>query len=183
MYILGIVVLGGLAVALFASKKCGNEPPPTTPQIATATATQEAPISLNAPPPPPKLDELPDAGDDAGKSATKTTSGGQVGAACSNCQGTAPPALQSAVSSAAAAARGCYQRALRNSEVSGKMTVGITIASTGAVCGVNISNDTTGSGEVKSCVVGKFNGRSFPPPSGGCVTVQVPLSFSIVQPK
>ena len=168
---------------MFAWKKCGAEATTTTPQIVsvTATATQEEPVSLVAPPPPPKIEEVEDAGSDAGKQAAKSTGAGAPYTPCSNCQGTAPPGLQSAVRGAAQTAQGCYNRALRTSEVSGKMTVAVTVASTGSVCGVGISSDTTGSSEVRACVLGKFQGRSFPPPAGGCTTINVPINFTFKQ--
>lgn len=183
-YIVGFVALAGLVAALLLWKKCSAPQPTATPQAVTvsATATQEAPISLNAPPPPPKIEDLPDAGSDAGKVASKGTTNGAPGPGpCGNCAGSAPDGLKSALRSTAQSAQGCYQRALRTSEVSGSMTVAVNVSSTGGVCGVSIVNDSTNSGEVRSCVLGKFQGRTFPAPSGGCVSVNIPISFTIKQ--
>lgn len=181
-YIIGAVVLVGLAGALFAWKKCGAQQPPTaTPQVTTvtATATQEQPVSFNAPPPPPKIEEVPDAGSDGGKTASNGKPGPAGPGPCSNCSGTASSALSSALRSTASSAQGCYQRALRTNAVSGAMTVAVQVSASGTVCSASIANDTTGSGEIRSCVMAKFNGRSFPPPTGGCVTVNIPINFTI----
>jgi hypothetical protein len=45
----------------------------------------------------------------------------------------------------------------------------------------SISNDTVGSPEVSNCVLGRFQGKSFPKPEQGCVTVQIPMSFEVKQ--
>jgi hypothetical protein len=37
------------------------------------------------------------------------------------------------------------------------------------------------SNEVGSCVLSRFRGQNFPAPSGGCVTVNIPISFTIKQ--
>lgn len=187
-YIAGVVVLGGLAAALFAWKKCGSTPPqPVTQQStsATAAATQPEPINFNPPPPPPKLDEV-DAGDDGGgKVAAKGTATGPIGPGpCGGkCEGSAPGALQSAIRSTAQSAAGCYQRALRTSEVSGSMMVAVQVSANGSVCSASIARDDVHSSAVSSCVVERFRSKQFPPPTGGCVTVQVPISFSIKENK
>jgi TonB family protein len=182
-YVLGAIVLAGLAFGLYYVKSRSSEKP-TTPQVVTvsATAARNDPPPLNAPPPPPKIEDLPDAGEDAEapKAQAKSPSG-PAPVPCSNCQGSATPALQSALTSTAQSARGCYTRALRTSEVSGNMTVSVQVGSSGSVCGASVTNDSVRSQEVSSCVLTRFRGRTFPPPSGGCVTVNIPLSFTIKQ--
>jgi hypothetical protein len=61
------------------------------------------------------------------------------------------------------------------------MTVSVQVASTGAVCSAALIEDTVGSGEIASCVLGRFRGKSFPPPKSGCVVVNVPINFTIKQ--
>ena len=78
-------------------------------------------------------------------------------------------------------AQGCYQRALRTTDVSGSMTVSVQVSSTGSVCNVSIANDTLHSPEVSSCVLGRFRGQSLPPPNGGCITANIPISFKSKQ--
>jgi hypothetical protein len=181
-YILGAIVLLLLMGGLLYWKTSGSTPEAPKP-VATQT---QAPLQVVEPPPPPPPPPPPveeDAGVDAGDkkvSGTKTGSGDN--GACSKCgEGTPSTALQSALSQAAGGARGCYQRALRTTEASGSMTVSVQVGSQGQVCGASITKDTVGSSDISSCVLGKFRGRSFPPPQSGCVVVNIPISFSIKQ--
>lgn len=186
LYLIGALVLVGAAAALFFWKRSPSTP--TTPQTvvvtASATAKPEAPQMLYAPPPPPKLDDEPDAGADAGAAPTKAAGGPGVpgpGPCGGACNGQATPALQSALRGRAQSAQGCYNRALRTSEVSGSLTVSVQVGPSGQVCSASLANDTVHSNEVSSCVLGRFRGQSFPAPSGGCVTVNIPISFTIKQ--
>lgn len=184
LYLAGALVLIAGAIGLFVWKR---QPPPTiTQQATTATATavptSNEPPRLYAPPPPPKIEEEPDAGVDAGsKPAAKAPSGGGGGPCSGKCAGTTTGALSAALRGRAQSAQGCYQRALRTSAVSGSMTVGVQVGPSGQVCSASLVNDTVGSSEIASCVLSRFRGQSFPPPSGGCVTVNIPISFTIKQ--
>jgi TonB family protein len=182
LYLLGALVLVGGAVGLYMWKK----PAPTaTPQATTvaATATQKPEVAapLYAPPPPPKMDEE-DAGTDAGVVAAKAPVGTGTpapGPCAGTCTGTATGGLSSALRGRAGSAQGCYNRALRTSEVSGALTVSVQVGPSGQVCAASIVNDSVHSNEISNCVLSRFRGQSFPPPSGGCVTVNIPISFSI----
>ena len=184
LYLLGALLLIGAAAMLYVWKK----PAQVTPQATTVTATASAkppadePVALYAPPPPPKLDEL-DAGVDAGKPAAKGTGGPATAGPgpCGSCTGTATGALQSALRGRAQSAQGCYNRALRTSEVSGSMTVSVQVGPSGQVCAASLAADSVHSNEISTCVLGRFRGQSFPPPTGGCVTVNIPISFAIKQ--
>lgn len=184
-YLVGAVVLIGAAIALFAWKKCGA--PPVTAQAtsvaqsASAPPKRDEPAPLYAPPPPPKLEEE-DAGVDAGKAPPKSTGGPAGPGPCgSKCEGQATSALQSALRARAQSAQGCYQRALRTSEVSGSLTVSVQVGPSGQVCSASLTNDSVHSSEVASCVLGRFRGQSFPPPTGGCIVANIPISFTIKQ--
>ncbi|MFO0757276.1 MAG: AgmX/PglI C-terminal domain-containing protein [Byssovorax sp.] len=190
-YLVGVVVLLGLAVGLFVWKK--NQPATTiTAQSAAVTATAPSasakpPALMYAPPPPPKIEEEPDAGAPQMKGTAPKGTGAPAGTGvpsgpCSSkCEGTASGALKAALLGKAQTAQGCYQRALRTSDVSGKMTVSVQVSSTGSVCSASIANDSLNSPEVASCVLGRFRGQSLPPPDGGCVTVNIPISFQSKQ--
>ena len=185
LYLLGALALVGAAVGLYFWKK--PAPPPTTPQTnavtAATTTTADGPVAVFAPPPPPKLDDDADAGADAGKGPIKSSSGGGAvspGPCAGSCNGPGTPALKAALSGKAGSARGCYNRALRTSEVSGSMTVRVQVGPSGQVCSASITNDSVHSNEVSSCVLGKFRGASFPAP-GECTTVDIPISFTIKQ--
>ena len=157
-YVLGILVLGILAVGLFCWKS--KQTPPTvtaqaTSTMATVTAAPTPPPPQFAPPPPPKLDDEPDAGKPVAKNGSASSAGSAVapgGAGpCTKCSdGQVSGALTSALRTKAQSATGCYQRALRTSEVS-------------------------------TCVLSRFKGQTFPPPTQGCVTVGIPISFTIKQ--
>lgn len=146
---------------------------------------------MNAPPPPPppkKTAEAEDAGDDAGDEDAAPTSTGAPrvasggGGSCSKCgQGKSNSALQSSLQGAAGAARGCYNRAINRdgAAAEGKMTVAVNVGSTGAVCNASIVNDSVGSPTVSNCVLKQFQGKSFPKPDEGCVTVNIPLNFAV----
>jgi TonB family protein len=180
------VALAALGVGLFVWKSRSAQPT-VTQQTVTVTATTpkapDVPPPLFAPPPPPKIEEEPDAGVDAGKEAPKgggpaAPGPGPCGGPCSG-QATGP--LQSALTSRARSAQGCYNRALRTSEVSGSITVSVQVGPSGQVCSASLAADSVHSNEITSCVLGRFRGQTFPPPTGGCVTVNIPISFTIKQ--
>lgn len=187
LYIAGIVLLAGASAGLLYWRF--RERPPQVIQVPVGPGAKDAPrdpIVLHAPPPPPPIEALPPAAAGTGTAAASAAPGGSSGGAgaCSACgseKAQASDALTSALQSAAAGARGCYNRALRTGEVSGSMNVSVQVGSNGAVCGATITKDTVGSGEIASCVLGKFRGRSFPAPQSGCVVVNIPIKFEIQQ--
>ncbi|MEJ7732810.1 MAG: AgmX/PglI C-terminal domain-containing protein [Polyangiaceae bacterium] len=179
-YIIGVVVLV-LLIAGLVWWRAGSDDKPPPPITVQAPPPNTVP-DLVAPPPPPKIEE-PDAGaDDAGGKVASTGTGGGKGPCSGKCgDGKSSSALESALRSTASSAQGCYNRALRTSEVSGGMTVSVQVGSSGAVCGASIGNDSVNSGEISSCVLGRFRGRTFPPPESGCVVVNIPIAFTIKQ--
>lgn len=139
-------------------------PPPTTPQV------------FEAPPPPPP--PLPPVEEDAGKKPVTKLVGGGGGGCAGECKGTATAALQSALAGKAGAARGCYERGLRqNAMLQGRLVVSVRVGPTGQVCSAGVASNGLGDPGVASCVVGLFRSASFPPPQGGCVDTQVPMNF------
>lgn len=174
-YIAGVVVLLGLIGGLVWYKSKGTDepapPPPPAPVVETTPIVQ-APAP--PPPPPPPVAEEPTA-----EPSVKANAGSGVSPCAGTCTGESSAALNTALRSAAGTAQSCYTRALRNTEVSGSMTVSVRVGPNGSVCGASISNDSVNSSEISSCVLGRFRGRSFPAPSGGCVQVNIPISFAI----
>lgn len=176
-YVIGIVVLVALIVGLVWFKfSRDKEPPAQPPVIQSVTQNNTPPPPVFDIPAPPELDAAADAVADTTK---KPAGGGGVTLCSSPCTGNAPPALRSALSGTASAARGCYERALRtNAMLEGRMMVAVRVASNGNVCSASIAQDSVGSPQVSSCVIGLFSGKRFPPVTGGrCADVQVPLSF------
>jgi outer membrane biosynthesis protein TonB len=164
-----LLLMGGLIYWKVSGNK--EEPKP----VATAPVEPPPPELEAPPPPPPPLKEVEDAGK---KVVRKSGSGPVVSGACGpECKGTVPSALNAALGAKGGAARGCYERALRqNSMLQGKIMVGVRVGAQGQVCSANVVSNTVDSG-VGSCVAGIFKTSSFPPPNGGCVDVQVPLNF------
>jgi outer membrane biosynthesis protein TonB len=169
-YILAVIMLI-CAIGAIICWKLKPEPVHPTPPAVTAGAT--APALADLPPPPPPPEE--DAGPAPAKTASTTTA---TSGSCSNCKGTASAALQSALSARAAASRPCYERALRvNAALTGKLLVSVRVDPSGLVCNASIAQDGVHSAEVSTCVMGMFRNSRFPAPTGGCVDVNVPMSF------
>jgi len=178
-YILGALALAAVGgVAFFLTREEPQPPPPPPAPVASAPAPEPepAPAILDSIPPPPPVEEVaePDAGPaKAASSPSKTADlcGGP-------CKGSASSALTSALSARAATSRTCYERALRTNEtLQGKMVVQVRVDPTGRVCSARVAEDGVGSQEVSSCVLGSFRGAKFPAPTGGCLDVNVPMSF------
>jgi len=55
--------------------------------------------------------------------------------------------------------------------------VSVRIDPQGNVCSASVAEDAIHSAEVANCVMGMFRSAKFPPPTGGCIDVKVPLSF------
>jgi len=170
IYIIAVIALvaaiGGLVCWKIKGSKDTPAPVATTP-IATA------PTMLEPPPPPPPVEE------DAGSvEAGAVRTAGNYNPCSAKCSGSANSALQAAISGRAGAARPCYERALRvNSALQGKLMISVRIDPQGNVCSSSIAQDQIHSPEVANCVMGMFRTAKFPPPTSGCVDVQVPLSF------
>jgi hypothetical protein len=185
-YVIGILVLGVLAGGLVCWKS-KQASPTTTSQSASALQVASTPpqpqLPQFAPPPPPKLDEEIDAGAAPSAKATGQSAAPAGAGPCGKCtDGQTSPALNTALRSRVQSTQSCYNRALQhNSEVAGSMTVSVQVGSTGAVCGASIVNDTVHSTEVSSCVLGRIRGQSFPPPTSGCVTLNIPIAFATKQ--
>lgn len=158
-------------------------------QVAPTAAAPVPQAPVFAPPPPPEEEE--DAGVDAGaaKAENGTPANGQPKVAstggtgvCAQCgKGQVSGALQTAVAQTGGLARGCYNRALRQGGAEGSIMVSVSVGSDGSLCGARVSNDTLGNPGLTQCVLGKFQGRSYPKPEKGCVVLNVPISFSMKQ--
>lgn len=164
-----LLLMGGL---IYWKMKGEDEPKPVATMAPTVSA---APVFEAPPPPPPPIKEEPD----AGKKVVRVSSKGVGGGGCAGeCKGTVPAGLNGALRAKAGAARGCYERALRqNAMLQGKIVVGVRVGPQGQVCSANIVSNSLGDPGVASCTLGMFRSSSLPPPNGGCVDVQVPMNF------
>jgi hypothetical protein len=101
-------------------------------------------------------------------------------AACpATCTGSASPELATALSEAARKAVGCYKRVLRTKEVQGSLTVKVEVEASGNVCRTAIESSGPDVEALAPCVRPLFEGKQFPPATGACVNVNIPISFSI----
>lgn len=169
-----------------AGKEAGEEAPNLEGESTAAervqAAAQAAPALQHAPPPPPSEEELEEEGEvespataNAPPQAAATGRAGCEG----SCIGRAGSALRSALATRGAAARSCYNMALRRNEgLGGKMTIQMRLSSSGAVCSVQVVDDSLGDSGVAACVIAKFRSARFPAPTGGCVDAAVPLNFT-----
>jgi hypothetical protein len=185
IYLLGLLLLaGGIGGIIYATRGNDTKPPEPTAKAPPPEQTQ-TPIKGPAPPPPPPIEETTEPSASA-SSAPVGTGKGPVGAGsggggvCSNCgKGKTSSALNAAIRGLQQSAQGCYNRALRTSAASGDITVAVQVGSSGQVCSASITNDTVGSNEISSCVLGRFQGASLPPPEEGCVIVSAPIHFKL----
>jgi TonB family protein len=174
VYIVVAVALVVAIIGLVYWKLKASDAPATAAGAIAPVVTTASPLA-EPPPPPPPIDE-PVAAIDAGPTRMATSySPGQV----AKCGGAINNALSSAVSARAGAARPCYERALRvNASLQGKLTVSVRVDPQGNVCSASISQDAVHSPEVSNCVTGMFRSAKFPPPTGGCMDVNIPLNFT-----
>lgn len=180
LYLIGALVLAGGAAGIYFMTR-DEAPPPVAavvPSAKPAEPMMEAPPPPPPPPPPTATESASAAPADTAKPAVVGTGGGL--GACSQCgQGVPSSALSSALQGAAGSAQGCYKRALRTTAAAGRITVAVSVGSTGQVCSASIANDTLGSPEISNCVLSRFQGKSFPKPEQGCVVVNIPINFKL----
>jgi hypothetical protein len=74
-------------------------------------------------------------------------------------------------------ARPCYNRALgADRSLRGKMRVRVRVMADGSVCEAHVvASDMPA--EMNACVTQVLGGSAYPPPAGGCLDAEVPLSF------
>lgn len=168
-----VLLMGGLIYWKTSSSKEPEKTPPPPPKPTAATApTMEEQLA-----PPPIAEVAPSATAAAEPKKGVGGGGGGVAGCPAECTGTASGALQSAVRAKGGAARGCYERALRqNATLQGKMSVTVRVGTSGQACSVNVSNGLGDPG-VGSCVAQMFRSGTYPAPQGGCVDIAVPLNF------
>jgi hypothetical protein len=176
----GVIMLflaGGLVY--WKSTAAPKEPEVVEETSAPVTEAKPQQPLDNAPPPPPDEEEEPPKEEE--KKPDASLQPRPIGpAGCSGeCKGNATPELQSALASRGAMARSCYNTALRsNPNLKGRMTMSVRVSPKGSVCSAYVADNTLGDQAVASCAAAKFRAGSFPPPTGGCVNVNVPLNFT-----
>jgi hypothetical protein len=99
---------------------------------------------------------------------------------CESCDGALTSALQTELMSRAGEAKSCYDRLLaRRRGAEGHMLVRVRVGGTGAICSDKVLEDELHDEQLARCVLAMFEGHAgvLPAPAGGCVEVNVPLSF------
>jgi outer membrane biosynthesis protein TonB len=132
--------------------------PPVSPSASEATAASAPPAAPATPSARPAL-------------ATPTP-------ACDGkCEGRPTPELANAVMARGGQTRLCYNRALgADRSLRGKVRVRVRVQSDGSVCEARIvASDMPA--EMTACLTQVLGGSAYPPPDGGCIDVEVPLSF------
>jgi len=75
--------------------------------------------------------------------------------------------------------KACYEFALQEKRISGKVSVKFTIGPTGSVLAVEVDENSTGDVELGTCIAERIKRLSFPPPiGGGNVNVTFPWIFN-----
>jgi hypothetical protein len=170
-----VVLLLGIIGLLIWKFKGGEQPVATVPSVPSVP-----------PPPPtnPRLDDVPlipvtpDAGPEAGPKPTGTAVATNP-CDVKKCTGATTSELEQMLAMRAKQARVCYEKALQaDSTLQGHVKIGVKIAGNGQVCDAHVASNDMGSAYVGQCVANKFRQTGgFPAPKGGCVEVEVPLSF------
>jgi hypothetical protein len=173
-----ILGIGGLVVwrcALTKPEPIAVIPTATVPSASASQAPPDPRIE-DIPPPPPVIDAGPDTGprpQGTGGTVVVVQNGGCGG----TCTGVETPELVAALRQRGAAARSCYEAALRSDPgLRGRVSVNLRVAPSGQVCSASLGANELGAG-VGGCVANIFRGVTYPAPKGGCKDVNIPLSF------
>jgi hypothetical protein len=175
-YAIVAIVLVLAAGGLFAWRALGSRgapaPAPTTVTMGPPPPPPVNPRIEDIPLPPPP-EEKPEGG--AGPRVVYVPGGGCEG----QCTGKAPDELASALQVRAQQARRCYNRALSSdSSLKGKVSIRVRIGPTGNVCSATVASNDMGSPAVADCAANMLRATgNYPPPRGGCVEANIPLTF------
>jgi TonB family protein len=148
----------------------------------TACSAPASPVVQPAPPRPepsaPVASATPSAVSQVPVSAT-VSAVPQAPECPATCTAIATPELASALRGAAQRAQPCYTRALRTADISGSLLVKLKIDASGDVCRTEIESSSPELAPLEACVRALFEGKRFPPAAGGCINVNIPMSFTI----
>jgi hypothetical protein len=170
LLVLGIVAVVGL-------RSCPNRSNGPAPAPSAAVAQSAEPPSnpkLEDIPPPPVIEEKPEAGP-TGPRIVYVPAGG-CESTCS--QRYATSELTQALQVRGLQARRCYNQALsRDSSLKGHVTINVRVGPSGNVCSASVASNDMGTPGVAECAANIFRSNTYPSPRGGCVDSSIPLSF------
>jgi hypothetical protein len=173
-YIAVVAFLGLGLVGLLVWKHYSADPAPVIAAAPSAVSSSLAPHEDDVPPPPPEEDSGPDTGPP--KSAVVSN-----GPVCDAriCSGGMTSDLEAALAFRAKTAHKCYDDALaQDSTLHGSVKISVRIASNGNLCSANAATTDLANPSVAACIAARFRQAGhFPPPSGGCLDVNVPISL------
>jgi hypothetical protein len=176
--LVALVLLLGVG-GIFAWRSLTNRdetpaPVPTVPSTVASLAPPPNPKLDDIPPPPP-AEEKPEAGAGGGHYVAAVGGGGGCDGTCS---GKATAELGAALQARGNQARRCYNSALASdSSLRGHVTIAVKVGPGGNVCSAIVAGNDMGSPAVANCAANILRSASYPAPKGGCVVATVPLSF------
>lgn len=173
-YLAVVALLGAGLLGLLVWKHFAADAPPV---VVAPPPVHSAPVNPHeddVPPPPP----IEDLGSDTGPPKSTGSSNTTV---CDTklCSGGMTSDLEAALAFRAKTAHKCYDDALaQDSTLRGSVKISVRIASNGNICSANPASSDLANPNVANCIANRFRQAGhFPPPSGGCLDVNVPISL------
>jgi hypothetical protein len=170
-YVAVVALLAAGLIGLLVWKHYSAEAPPPVVIAPPTSTTAPNPHEDDVPPPPPIEDSGPDTG------PLRSMPSGPV---CDGrCSGAMNSDLETALAFRAKTAHKCYDDALaQDSTLHGNVKISVRIASNGSLCSANAAASDLANPNVATCIANRFKQAGhFPPPSGGCLDVAVPISL------
>lgn len=183
---MAVVLLLGIAVIVGVKLLAKDEvPKPVAPSPSVVASASSPPVDdkMDDIPPPPPPEAVSAAAAAAARAAAASTGAVNYGVhpdctSHKHCGGSTSDELETALAVRARQARRCYEMALKDdSELKGKISLTVKIASNGSVCSTSVTQNELPN--IAGCVENVFRRTSgtFPNPKNGCVEVNVPMSF------
>ncbi len=172
--ILGILLLLG-AIGVYFLMSGGDEQPPPIAAVIDAGVVQRPVMEPDIEIP----DEEPDAGPQDAGIAEEPTMSTMRAPQPRECNGElTQQQILSVVGPARSQVRQCYERRLKvNNVLQGTVNVAVLVDRDGSIDQMRVGGSLRDN-EVFACVRRIVEGWRFPPPSGGCVQVNVPFALS-----
>jgi urease accessory protein len=171
--VIALAVVTVLVLAGCAPAGTGGSPV-TAPVASSQGAGGDAPPSAA----PAVASAAPAVASTASAAAPASSAGASTPSSCTGkCSGVATQALIAAAQARAAQTRRCYNHALTaDPTLRGHLRVAVRVLEDGSSCAAQLL-DSDMPAEMNRCVMQGFSSTGFPPPTGGCIDVTLPLTF------
>jgi hypothetical protein len=176
-YAIVAILLLFAAGGLFAWKMLAGQPGPPPPQVllmpsGSGSAQAATTHAFDDIPSAPPEEIKPEAGPQTRIVYVNT-------AGCDKtCSGSATSELSGAIQVRQQQARRCYNQALAaDSTLKGRVSIALKVGGNGSACSASVASNDMGSNAVANCVATMFRNATYPAPKGGCLDVNVPMSF------